>query len=355
MYSVNPGAPRAELVDRYLLGDCTTAEREQVNAWLGRFDDGTVAIRALRSMQSSVKESAWDVESRLDELKRRIDADTDTDALGTSTSGDHETRTSYRFLGEQKTGLRSLFIRAYQRSTLVTVAVGLSAVLCIAFGWQSRDHALRSELSRHNLVYTTENGERATVTLPDGSTVILNVGSRLSVGADYAIGSRTVRLAGEAIFDVLPDAESPFTVLAGPSTTRVLGTRFLVRYYASDTSATVAVQHGKVAVGTQVITANQEVNVNADASNVMHPAKMTRFSFSRSILEFDGTPLKDAIPDLNRWFDADVRLGDPALGSRLLAGEYVTGSVANLAEMLRWTFDVKVVREGHVLTIYPNH
>lgn len=358
-HSVDRGAPRAELIDRYLLGDCTAAERKQVDAWLSRFDDGAIAIRALRSMQSSVKGSMWDVESKLDELNRKIDADenanANANALSPAIAKIHDTHTSSPLFGRQKTQLRSSFLRAYQRSTWVTIAVGLSAVFCIAFGWQSRDHVLRSELSGRNLVYTTENGERARVTLPDGSAIILNVGSRLSVGADYAVGNRTVRLDGEAIFDVLPQAKSPFTVIAGPSTTRVLGTRFLVRYYASDTSATVVVQHGKVVVGTQIVTANQEVNVNTDVSNVMHSAKMTRFSFSRNILEFDGIPLKDAIPDLNRWFDADVRLGDPTLGSRLLAGEYVTGSVANLAEMLRWTFDVKVVQEGHVLTIYPNH
>ena len=350
-HSADPETPSAELLDRYLAGECLPEEIARVERWLARFEDSPRALRALQEMQRSATQSRWDLETNWSGLAQRVQADEAQDGTATNeTPSRNRTQSGAR----ANTGGHRWMEHLHRRTSWVTIAGALGAALCIALGWHSRERLIRSELSGHGSVYTTANGERATVTLPDGSAVTLNVGSRLTVGSDYATGHRVVRLQGEAIFEVLSKAESPFTVIAGPSITKVLGTRFLVRHYATDTSATVAVQRGRVVVGTQVVAAHQEVNVSPNAHTVIRRATETRFGFSHGVLAFDGAPLGDAIADLNRWYDADVRLGDPELRSRRLAGEYVPGTVSDLAEMLRWTFGVTVVREGRVLTLYPN-
>jgi len=97
-------------------------------------------------------------------------------------------------------------------------------------------------------------GAPATVQLPDGSTVRLNGGTRLTHSRGFsrlpglARGSRTVALEGEAFFDVVSDGR-PFVVETPLARVRVLGTRFSVR--ATDPALegiSVAVTEGRVEV-----------------------------------------------------------------------------------------------------------
>lgn len=93
--------------------------------------------------------------------------------------------------------------------------------------------------------YATATGEQQTVTLPDGSRVLLNSASALAL--DFQAGRRAVKLlAGEAFFDVQPDPAHPFQVLAGFSTVEVKGTAFAVRRDAAGDRITL--DHGRVAV-----------------------------------------------------------------------------------------------------------
>ncbi|HXC26062.1 MAG TPA: FecR domain-containing protein, partial [Gemmatimonadaceae bacterium] len=118
----------------------------------------------------------------------------------------------------------------------------------IAAGWNAGVRQLTRREAAAASIYTTGNAQRANITLPDGSTVALNVASRLEVPADYMTGDHTVHLVGEGLFTVVRHESTPFAVEAGTTTTRVLGTRFVVRHYPSDSATMVAVQDGKVAV-----------------------------------------------------------------------------------------------------------
>jgi len=80
----------------------------------------------------------------------------------------------------------------------------------------------------------TAAGEQATVSLPDGSTVELNGGSRLRYPRGFAVlpgitqDTRTVRFEGEAFFSVRP-GERPFRVRTENARVEVLGTKFSLR------------------------------------------------------------------------------------------------------------------------------
>jgi ferric-dicitrate binding protein FerR (iron transport regulator) len=202
-------------------------------------------------------------------------------------------------------------------------------------------------------VYTTARGERGTVTLPDGSTVILNVASRLEVPADYGVGDRTVKLYGEGLFTIAHRAHAPFTVLAGTSVTRVLGTRFMVRHYSTDSLVTVAVRDGKVAVQSVVVSADQEVHVRDRHISAVQPANPGQFTFATGILTLDNMPLAQAIPELERWYNVDIQCSNDVLTGRRVKGRFVAGSLSDLTEILEWTFNLRVVRDGRVLTLYP--
>lgn len=74
----------------------------------------------------------------------------------------------------------------------------------------------------------TQPGERVSVTLCDGTLVRLNSCTRLDYPARFGKDRRTVRLSGEAMFEVTRDAVHPFVVSTFASDIQVLGTRFNV-------------------------------------------------------------------------------------------------------------------------------
>lgn len=91
------------------------------------------------------------------------------------------------------------------------------------------------------------NGERKYLTLPDGTEVWLNAGSRLSYQGTL-LNKRDVRLEGEAFFKVISDASTPFTVRAKNITVKVLGTNFNVKAYRDDSDIQTTLISGKIQV-----------------------------------------------------------------------------------------------------------
>ncbi len=252
------------------------------------------------------------------------------------------------------------FVRKFSRSAWYTIiGVGLSLAILVA-DWQVGNNSQSNTKAAYASNYTTGNGQRATITLPDGSLVVLNVASQLTIPVDYAEGNRTLRLTGEALFTVAHNKHAPFIVVAGPSVTQVLGTSFSVRHYPTDTAATVAVQDGKISVGSNdslmipaIVTANEQVSISWRGMNAVKSATSTNFAFATGRVMLDGISLQDAIPELNRWYDADIRLADPTLAVRRITAEGASGSVSDLAAILAVTFDdIGVVRDGRTLTLY---
>lgn len=209
--------------------------------------------------------------------------------------------------------------------------------------------------------YATTNGQRATITLPDGSTVILNVASHLEVPVAYASGDRTVYLSGEALFNVQHSGTTPLTVVTDVGTVRVLGTSFVVRHYATDPTQLVVVRDGKVAVAGAapasrrhpvILTANYQAEITPASVVSMGPANSGEWSFATGTLSLVHQPFAAAIPELNRWYDTEIRLGDPSLERHQITGDFPVGSLSDLVAVLELAYDVRVVRNGRALTLY---
>lgn len=101
-------------------------------------------------------------------------------------------------------------------------------------------------------------GQKAKLTLSDGSVVVLNGGSRLRYPEKFNRDLREVNLIeGEAYFDVAHNKEKPFIIEAGGTKTQVLGTAFNIRSYTGFKNIEVTVSRGKVAVS-KMVSGNQQ-------------------------------------------------------------------------------------------------
>lgn len=119
---------------------------------------------------------------------------------------------------------------------LLVMAIGIPALY---FG------VLRPENSTEELLFAAGEEVRK-LELPDGSIVSLNKNAELRYSGNFS-KNRTLKLKGEAFFDVVSDPDHPFTVSAGNVQVSVLGTTFNVKNMIRS-GTEVFVQSGKVSV-----------------------------------------------------------------------------------------------------------
>jgi transmembrane sensor len=240
----------------------------------------------------------------------------------------------------------------------VAAAIALTAVgAAMVAGLMSRSHPAPPA----ERVARTLPGQRATLRLPDGTSVMLGVASTLRYPAAFDAATCAVALEGEAYFQVVHNERRPFTVRAGAAVAQDLGTEFVVRAYPQDSVARVVVRDGRVglrAAGSgdameRVVGPGQLGRVAPGRVAVVEPADTALyFAWTDGRLVFDRTPLRDALPELSRWFDLDFRLADTALGSVPLTATFRTQPTPDVLDNLAASLGMQQRRQGRVVTIY---
>jgi transmembrane sensor len=221
----------------------------------------------------------------------------------------------------------------------------------------------RSAAIADERVVTVPWGERARFRLPDGTEVLLGAGSTLRHPRAFAERSREVTLEGEAYFAVEHDEHRPFRVRAGDLIATDLGTEFLVRAYPEHEGARVVVRSGTVAVrhvgakdSTQpgrVIRPGELGRMAPDGAPLVEQADTAAyFAWTTGTLVFDGTPLREALPQLSRWYDLDFRLADSSLGAIPLSGRLDQTVTPSRLELLAGSVGLEQVQRGRMVTFY---
>src|SRR5690242_7788444 len=111
---------------------------------------------------------------------------------------------------------------------LMHAMVVMAAIGIFIFGLKLFNESFELRHGKQAMVYTsftTGSGGRRTVTLPDGTDVLLNANSRMDVPADYNQGQRDILLKGDGFFEVAQDHQQPFRVTVNGIVTTALGTR----------------------------------------------------------------------------------------------------------------------------------
>lgn len=204
-------------------------------------------------------------------------------------------------------------------------------------------------------VYATEVGERSTIVLDDGSTVVLNTDSVLQVSYDER--RRRLRLLhGQAVFEVAQDAGRPFVVEAGGQTITALGTIFDVHVDGEETRVTliegsIAVERkrdGLFAGPAEVsrLTAGQALVALPTQPFQVQAANLDRTVGWRSgRVNFSNEPLSEVLEEINRYSTRQVVLGDADLAGLRVSGAFNTGSAERFVAALELGFPVEAQRD----------
>ena len=238
--------------------------------------------------------------------------------------------------------------------------IAAAVVLAFAGAWYGYARS-RSGPPRE---YVTAPGQRAEITLRDGSRVILSVDSRLRVPRDYGVRDRSVELDGEAYFVVRHDARRPMLVRTMYGIAEDLGTEFGVRAYRQDRDVQVTVREGAVAMrptdaGPPVLTLGPgdrgTINARGEARVTPDVPLDKYLSWTTGRLVFDDSPLRTVIPELARWYDLDIQLNDSSLGDERITMVLTTESPDEAMSAVAKVLDLRVVRTERSVRLVPLH
>lgn len=209
-------------------------------------------------------------------------------------------------------------------------------------------------------IFETAPGQRQTAKLADGSSIILNSGTRLTVA--MADDRRAVVLEkGEALFDVAKDPARPFTVAAGDSLVTVVGTAFNIRHL--DQAVTVTVTRGLVDVGNDQgaakvrLTPGQQITAihGQAAGPVRQVDAQAATAWADGRLSFDNAPLPQVLAELSRHYPVPMRADGAAAGLHFSGVLRLGPDQAAVLNVLEGLLPIAVTRQGDsfVLTKRP--
>ncbi|MBQ3245928.1 MAG: FecR family protein [Bacteroidales bacterium] len=126
-----------------------------------------------------------------------------------------------------------------------SAAAVIAAVIAVGNGMYQVKKT-RSEMESLMTSISVPAGQRICMTLQDGSRVWLNAGSTMEYPNIFREDCRTVKLSGEAFFDVTTDKERPFLIETFACNVEVLGTKFNIEANAVDSEFSTALLEGSV-------------------------------------------------------------------------------------------------------------
>lgn len=335
------------LLDRYAAGDARAAEIEIVRAWLAAEPARAELLADLR---------------RIRELAQQRPPVRSADAAWKSVASAAGIAVPQR----RVTPARVARIappapsRWMAAAAIVLTVVGAAAAFEMFASSHAPVPAVASVAAPH--VYVTQRGQRAEVRLVDGTRVTLAPASRLTVPADFDITRREVTLEGRAMLTVVHNEQKPFTVRARSAFVLDVGTQFEVSAYPEDrdvvvvvTEGIVQLRHATTAPGREIIMSRGSVGHVADdgRTSVERGADTDRLtSWTQGTLEFDATRVPDALAQLARWYDLDVRIADPALAARRVTATLRGQALPDILDLFALGLGARVERHGRTVVFH---
>ena len=208
--------------------------------------------------------------------------------------------------------------------------------------------------NRKTIVATGGNQKNLELTLPDGSTVILNRNTRITYPRSFSMGERNVTLGGEAFFSIVRDDESPFTVDAGKARVRALGTSFNVRTSDKDSPVEVYVKTGQVLV-TCIDTGSDIVldpgfigSVYSDKTGKALNTDPNYMSWNTGLLVYDGQTLDIVFRDLKRVYNMNIVADDPEILSNTWTSPIDNQAQETIIRLICASFNLAFKKDGDV-------
>jgi ferric-dicitrate binding protein FerR (iron transport regulator) len=189
--------------------------------------------------------------------------------------------------------------------TRLAMAASIAGILFVA-GW------MLLHKKEPTLQLAEAGTANKTLTLPDGSQVVLRKGATLSYPENFSGNQREVSLTGEAYFDVQHDAAHPFRIQTTRATLEVLGTSFTIN--TTNQQDELVVSTGKVLFSNKatngekhIILPNQYSKLDAKGFEIKPVNDPNFLSWKTGKLQFDNTPIDQVATTLSNHYNVFIK------------------------------------------------
>jgi transmembrane sensor len=229
----------------------------------------------------------------------------------------------------------------------------------------------------------TNSGSRTHLTLPDGTLVWLNAGSRIHYEKNFGATIREVQLIGEAFFDVAPNASKPFVIHTRSVDIRVLGTSFNIKSYPTDKTTETTLIKGSIEVSIRnrpsdkiILKPNEKLVVSNEDSSTLkktahrkeirpgslvvigkptyeeHSGAMIETSWVDNKLIFQDQEFGELAKQMERWYGVTIQFEDPKVEELRFTGIFEKETIQQALDALKLTARFDYTIEGSAVTIH---
>jgi len=171
-------------------------------------------------------------------------------------------------------------------------------------------------------------GQRVDVSLPDGTKVCLNALSELEYPTFFAGKNRTVRLKGEAFFDVAHDSDHPFVVETFACNVEVLGTKFDVEADSERREFAASLVEGKVRIkdkltsGRQVVLRpNERLQYTDGRMLVSLIPEYEEFQWRDGLIAFRNASFTELIGEFEKYYGVKIEIRSRDIPKNVFTGK----------------------------------
>lgn len=177
------------------------------------------------------------------------------------------------------------------------------------------------------------NGNRSSVTLPDGTKAWISNGTKLIYPEEFKGKNRVVRLEGECFFEVTHDKAHPFIVNIGDNRIKVLGTKFAVTAYPNDKFIKTDLISGQIQFDVKfenqtdkfhsyLLKPSQSLVFNKSSGKISE-SKITDDFYNywiKGVYQFKDETFEELAKKIERIYNVKVTFEEESLKKRLFSG-----------------------------------
>ena len=312
------------LFRKYLSNSATADEMKELDEWIASNEDF----------------HDW-LENQVDDSSAEMDAEKQADILAKI----HE----------------KIAVQSKQKFVLPGWAKTVAAVALIVLMAASAAIYFRS--NQPNMIQYAEigalRGQKASVTLPDGTKITLNSESTLKYSTNYNQSDRAVELVGEAYFEVAKNKKIPFVVKAGKLEIEAKGTAFNIKAYPTDNSISTTLTEGKIEVKTPVDVLNMIPNERMEYNNTDQTfRKLTLTDAEGSIgwlndeLSFENATLAEVVANFSRIYNIDIQFASESIKEQRFTGKINNNSLLSVLRIISLTSPIRFEQKDSVVILY---
>jgi len=249
------------------------------------------------------------------------------------------------------------FRRQRTRWHLPMPALAAAALLAVGLAsWMAYDHrSTAPAVASVQGMFGTGVGARDSLTLPDGTRVMIGPLSSVTIPAGYGKTSRSIEVKGDAFFDVVHDAGKPFTVNAGGAAIVDVGTKFAVRSDDPE-GVSVSVSEGSVSLRQVNTPVQQGVVLKAGDNGVLqHGGQVIArrgavtdddVAWMKGRLVFREASISEIAMSMRKWYGIELKVPDRMLASRHITASFAGETPERVLEVIRLALGAEIERHG---------